>query len=51
MSWEIVAGKVESLPETYKLFECSECGNRVASPEKPEIICFQHKPVEQGGSP
>lgn len=46
MTWEIVAGRLKSLPDKYKLFECSECGNRVASPEKPEIICFQHRSEE-----
>jgi len=47
MRWELIAGRINSLPEKYKLFECSECGNRVASPRKPEIICYGHRPVEE----
>lgn len=46
MSWELIAENLDSLPENYNLYECSECGNRVASPEKPEIICYEHRESE-----
>lgn len=39
--WDILRA-IENADSLDQLYECSECGNRAASPEKPEFECWEH---------
>jgi DNA-directed RNA polymerase subunit RPC12/RpoP len=41
MSWELVAENLDSVPSIYNIYECSNCGFRIAAPKKPEITCYE----------